>query len=88
MNFLKFPLHHQDSGSVAVVTLEGVESDVFLVDSSNLRAFEQGRDFRYYGGHYQQSPARLTVPNAGDWTAVVVPGAGGSVRASVRVLAA
>jgi hypothetical protein len=37
------------------------------------------------GGHYKQSPVRLSVPHSGDWTAVVVPGAGGTVTASVRV---
>lgn len=56
MNFLKFPLHDQRAGATATVTLDGVESDVFLVDGANLRAFERGRDFHYHGGHFNQSP--------------------------------
>jgi hypothetical protein len=87
MNFMRFPLHQQSAGTVIEATLSGVESDVFLVDPANLRSFELGQSFQYYGGHYNQSPIRLRVPRTGDWTAVVVPGTGGMVRASVRVLA-
>ncbi len=66
--------------------MSGVESDVFLVDPSNLRAMESGRQFSYHGGHYKQSPVRLGVPRPDEWIAVVVPGAGGTVRASARVI--
>lgn len=86
MQFLKFPLNSLNTGAHVEVTLSGVESDVFLVDPSNLRAMENGQQFSYTGGHYKQSPVRLSVPHSGDWTAVVVPGAGGTVTASVRVL--
>jgi hypothetical protein len=68
------------------VTLSGVESDVFLVDPANLSAMEQGRSFRYHGGHYKGSPVRLATPCAGEWIAIVVPGVGGTVRATARVI--
>lgn len=87
MNYLKFPLNYQASGSVVQVSLTGVESDVFLVDSTNLSAFERGDQFRYYGGHYNSSLVCLQMPSSGTWTVIVVPGSGGTVRASVRVLA-
>jgi hypothetical protein len=85
MNYLKFPLNHQHAGAVVEVTLQGVESDVFLVDPANLSNMENGRSFNYHGGHYKQSPVKLSVPASGDWTVVVVPGQGGQVRASVSV---
>lgn len=90
MNYLKFPLNYQSAGVTVEVTLRGVESDVLLMDSSNLSSFERGGAGRvnYYGGHYKGSPVRLTVPTSGTWTVVVVPGAGGTVRASVRTIAA
>jgi hypothetical protein len=88
MKFLKFPLHNQNAGAIVEVTLSGVESDVFLVDPANLLALESGRQFTYHGGHYKQSPVRLSVPHAGDWIAIVVPGVGGRVNASVRVTSA
>lgn len=85
MNYLKFDLHQQNSGAVVEVRLSGVESDVFLVDSGNLRSFEGGGRYQYYGGHYKASPVRLRIPTPGHWTAVVIP-KGGRVDASVRVL--
>jgi hypothetical protein len=85
MNFLKFPLKSLDAGSVVEVSLSGVESDVFLVDPANLRAMESGKRFSYHGGHFNRSLVRLSVPSAGRWTAVVVPGSGGRVNASVTV---
>jgi Domain of unknown function (DUF1883) len=84
VNYIKFPLKYQPAGAVVEATLAGVESDVFLVDPSNLSALEQGRNFSFHGDHYKQSPVRLIVPSSGDWTAVVIPGPGGTVRASVR----
>ena len=87
MNFIKFPLGQQDAGRIVEVTLAGVESDVFLVDPQNFSAMQSGRQFSYHGGHYKQSPVRLRIPHPGDWIAVVVPGPGGKVNASARVLA-
>lgn len=87
MNFLKFPLHQRSAGTVVQVTLSGTESDVFLVDPSNLQAMESGRQFSYHGGHFKKSPVRLVVPSNGVWTAIVVPGKNGRVRASVQTLA-
>lgn len=69
---------------VAQVTLSGCESDVFLVDYSNLCAFKRRGQFTYYGGHYQSSPVRLSAPYAGRWYLVVEP-TGGSVQASAKV---
>jgi hypothetical protein len=77
-----------DAGALVETTLSGVESDVFLVDSMNLRAFESSERFDYVGGHFKSSPVRLRVPSPATWTAVVIPGSGGQVKASVRVLAA
>jgi hypothetical protein len=86
MNFIKFPFQGLRIGAVVEVTLTGVESDVFLVDPSNLRSMEAGGQFKYHGGHFKNSPVRISVPSEGDWTAIVVPGAGGTVNASARVV--
>jgi hypothetical protein len=85
MSYLKFPLGNQRGGTLVRVNLQGVESDVFLVDSANLTSFERGSDFHYTGGHYKSSPIQLVTPSAGEWTTVVVP-TGGRVRASVSVV--
>lgn len=87
MNFIKFPLGYQSGGEIVTVTLDGVESDVMLMTDSNLSSFASGRQASYHGGHAKTSPVRLAVPSAGPWNVVVVPGAGGTVRASVAVAA-
>jgi hypothetical protein len=86
INFLEFPLNYQNAGATVEVTLQGVESDVFLVDNANLSSFKRGRQFTYQGGHYKKSPVVLGVATSGTWTVVVIPGPGGRVSASVRVL--
>jgi hypothetical protein len=88
MNYLKFPLDYQTTGAIVQTTLEGVESDVFVVDAPNLSSFERGGNFRYVGGHYTSSPVRLVIPSPGTWTVVVVPGTGGTVSAGVKIVAA
>jgi hypothetical protein len=88
MNYIKIALRWQSQGSVVIVTLIGVESDVFLVDQPNLSAFESGASFHYHGGHVKSSPVRIAVPTTGDWTVVVIPGAGGAVQAEARVIPA
>jgi hypothetical protein len=88
MNYLKFPLGEIGSGTVVEVTLTGVESDVYILDGPNFAAMQRGGQFRYTGGHYKGSPVRLRVPQQGTWTAVVIPGAGGTVRASVQTIGA
>lgn len=85
MNFLKFALNHQNAGAFVEVTLSGVESDVFLVDDSNLASFERGGQYKYFGGHYNASPVILRVPSSGNWTVVVIP-LGGRVEASARIV--
>jgi hypothetical protein len=69
---------------VVQVTLSGCESDVFLVDYSNLCSFRRGGSFSYFGGHYRASPVHLSPPYHGRWHLVIKP-TGGSVRASTTV---
>lgn len=84
MNYLHFAVGHVSAGTGVTVKLTGCESDVFLVDHSNYSRFRSGQDFKYVGGHYNQSPVHLRVPTSGDWTAIVIP-TGGTVNASVDV---
>jgi hypothetical protein len=86
MNFLDLDLGWNESGSIVHVTLEGVESDVMLVSSSDVSQFKSDQRVPYWGDHYKRSPARLRVPSAGHWHVLVVPGPDGRVRASARVL--
>lgn len=86
---MKF-LHYEVSttGPAAVeISLRGNEANVTLMDDQNFQNYRSGRQFRYVGGHYKQSPVILRAPSAGHWNVVVdLGGAGGHVEASVRVL--
>ena len=88
MNFLDFDLGHLNGGETVLVELTGVESDVLLVTPTELTNLAAGRTYRYWGGHYKRSPARIGVPSGDHWHVAVVPGLGGRVSANVRVLPA
>jgi hypothetical protein len=88
MQYVEHDLGHQSAGAIVEVTLRGTEANVQLVDTTNRTAYKQGRQFRYYGGHYKRSPVRITVPHAGHWYVMVdLGGYGGRVSSSARVFA-
>ncbi|EJT6498270.1 DUF1883 domain-containing protein [Clostridium perfringens] len=48
--------------------------DVFLVDRVNLQKYQSGQSFKYYGGHYNQTPVTISVNKPGRWYLIVVGG--------------
>lgn len=87
MQFTQYDLGARRAGDVVEVTLSGTEANVQLLDTPNLHAYQAGRQYRYYGGHFKQSPAVITVPRSGVWHVTVdLGGYGGSVDSSIRVL--
>lgn len=65
------PYNSWDLGSCSRGDVWRVELDraanVFLVDSSNLSAFKNGRSFRCQGGLIRQSPHDFVIPTSGRW---------------------
>ena len=88
MNFLDFDLKACYGGDTVLVQLTGVESDVMLMESSDLSRFKSGQQVKYWGGHYNRSPIRLGIPRHGSWHIVVIPGLGGTVSVSAQILRA
>jgi hypothetical protein len=85
MEFLheKFDL---ELGDVVEVSLDA-RANVMLLDPQNFANYQGGVSYRYYGGHAEKSPVRLSPPRAGRWHVVVnLGGYAGRVRASVRIL--
>ena len=85
MNFL-----HQElelgADDVVEVTLDHA-ANVQLLDTPNYEQYRQGKPYRYFGGHYQETPVQIAAPRGGRWHVVVDLGGGaGTVRASLRVL--
>lgn len=87
MQFIEHDLGYRQGGEMVEITLSGSAANVRLMDSSNLSAYKNGRQHRYYGGLAKQSPIRLQIPSSGHWYVTVdMQGLGGSVRSSVRIL--
>ena len=69
------------------VTLAGNAANVMIMDTANYRNYQRGRAFRYFGGHYDQSPAVIRPPTPGRWHLVVdLGGAAGALGATFRVV--
>lgn len=87
MSFIHSDLGQCPAGRVVQFTLSGNSANVRLLDSSNFRAYQQGRAYRGVLARAVRSPVRLQVPHSGHWHAVVDLGQrGGRVRASIGVL--
>ena len=87
MQITEYSLGPRHRGDLVEVTLQGTEANVRLVDAPNLAALKARRQHRYYGGHFRQSPAIITVPRDGVWFVTIdLGGYAGSVNTSVRVI--
>ena len=87
MQFTHYPLEHQERGTVVEITLSGSAANVRLLDNSNFQNYKSGRKHTYYGGLIRKSPARLTIPNSGNWHVTVdMQGLRGQTRSSIRII--
>ncbi len=62
----------ESNGILSVEVMLKNAADVFLVDSSNFQKYKSGRQFKYYGGHYTQTPVRISVSGNGRWYLIVL----------------
>ena len=86
MNFLHYELWTQAGGHIQVF-LSGNAANMLVLDDSNFQNYRSGRQFKYYGGYFDQSLAKITPPGAGHWNVVVdLGGRAGQVNAAVRVV--
>jgi hypothetical protein len=89
VNFTHYDLGYQPRGTVVEVILSGSAANVRLLDSSNFQSYRSGRQHRYQGGLITRSPARLAVPQSGNWHVTVdMQGLRGQTRSSIRVIPA
>jgi hypothetical protein len=88
MTFLHYKVA-TGTGDVIQAILSGNAAYVRVMDDLNFQSYQAGRAYRYYGGYFTRSPARISVP-AGSWNVVVdLAGAGGgTVNAAIGVLQA
>ncbi|ATO43384.1 DUF1883 domain-containing protein [Loigolactobacillus coryniformis] len=77
---MEIPYYDNPSGQLSVRVELQHTADVYLLDQSNFNAKQAGRDFRYFGGNYSQTPVNITVTGAGRWYLIVDNGSGESYK--------
>jgi hypothetical protein len=87
MKYAYADLGAQEQGNEVVINVRGGAHGVMLIDVANFLRYRTGRSFRFTGGRYRGSPARLEVPEDGHWFAVLDLGSyNGRARATVEVI--
>lgn len=67
-------------GDVVVVDCSH-QCNILLTDDNNFQKYKRGDSFRYFGGAYKMFPARITVPETGNWNVTIDLGGG---QANIR----
>ncbi|MGN6872404.1 MAG: DUF1883 domain-containing protein [Solirubrobacteraceae bacterium] len=71
MKYVYFDLGEQVRDSCVVAHLRGSAANVILLDPLNLDRYRFHQPFRYTGGLYARTPARLQIPHDGHWYLVI-----------------
>lgn len=65
------------------------QCNILLMDDANYTSYKTGRSFHHYGGFYNMLPARIVVPETGNWNVVLDLGGGtATIRHSIRFIKA
>jgi len=85
MNYLRYEL---DAGPNNIIQVNlDKRAYVRLMDYSNFQNYHNGRQYKYYGGLANVSPAKIRPPYQGHWYLVIdLDGHAGTVRSSVNIL--
>lgn len=85
MNFIH-AREYLHGGDIVIVQCSH-QCNVRVMDDSNFHSFRSGGQHRYYGGFYRQLPARIAVPQSGDWNVTIDLGSGqADIRYSINYL--
>jgi hypothetical protein len=78
--------YHLNAGDIVHVTIDH-QANVMLLDDSGYSSYKAGRQFRYYGGYYKESPIDIVVPHTGHWHTVIdLSGGSGTIRHSISII--
>jgi hypothetical protein len=87
VNFLHAEISLPRGTTDVSVELSRPGANVMLLDDSNFREYERGRQFSYYGGYFNASHALVQAPRSGRWHLVVdLGGAPGSISANYEIM--
>jgi hypothetical protein len=80
--YLHSDLGDLNKGDIVEVTLTAA-ANVRIMDPENFLLYKDGLQFQYYGEHFLESPAKITIPETGHWhLSIDMDGLGGSASAS------
>lgn len=75
-----------NEGDVVVLNCD-TQCNFMLTNDVNFSAYRRGGQFRYYGGHFKRFPARIVVPETGNWNITIDLGGGqAQIRYSLNVI--
>src|SRR2546423_972005 len=77
MKYAYADLGAQEQGNEVVIKVRGGAHGVMLIDVANFLRYRTGRSFRFTGGRYRGSPARLGVVGAGQHDGAGIVGRAG-----------
>ena len=74
------------AGDIVVLKCD-TQCNFSIMDDSNFASFKSGGSHRYYGGHFKAFPAKISVPNTGNWNIVLdLAGGSASIKYSFTVI--
>ena len=74
-----------DQGDIISVSL-GQQTNVLLMDDNNDQQYKRGQSYRYHGGLFTTTPARISAPNSGFWNLVLnLGGRSGRIKYSISI---
>ena len=63
------------------------QCNFMLLSDADYAAYQRVRPFKYCGGTFKRFPARITVPETGDWNVVIdLAGAKGEIRYNITIV--
>jgi len=81
-----YDLGKLSGGERVEVTLQGNAANVRLFDKKDYRCYQDGKEYKFYGGLATASPYTLSVPSKGAWyVAIDMQGLQGAVLSTVSV---
>ena len=72
----------------AIVQLDcDTQCNFMLLTDGDYAAYQQVRRFKYCGGTFKRFPARITVPETGDWNIIIdLAGAKGDIEYNISIV--
>ena len=77
---------HLNKGAIVQLDCD-TQCNFLLLTDADYAAYQQVRRFHYYGGTFKDFPARIEVPESGDWNIVIdLAGATAEIQYNITIV--